>query len=144
MNRLNRLFLMLVVIGPLHMTEQMLTSIDEFYWLRGEMAELYSWFAPLPPDVVSVLLITIVWTTVSLLFYAVLIGGMPRLLVLGLFGLFGASEAHHVVEALTKGNYDAGVITCIPYAVVGGLLVAEVWRALRQAPVRSGAAARFA
>jgi hypothetical protein len=135
---------MLVVLGPLHMIEQMLTSIDEFYWLRGEMAELYVWFAPLPADIVSVMLITIVWTTVSMLFYAVLVGGTPRLLVLALFGLFGASEVHHVFQALAKGSYDAGIITCIPYTVVGYLLVSEVWQALRHAPVASGAATRFA
>jgi len=28
-----------------------------------------------------------------------------------------------------KGAYDPGVVTCVPYAVVGGLLVAAVPRA---------------
>ena len=132
MDRLNKLFLCLIVIGPLHMIEQMLTSIEEFYWLRGQMEGFYAWFPPASADLATVILITVVWTKVSLLFYALLVGGPARLAVLGLFGLFGASEAHHVIEALAKGGYDAGVITSIPYAIVGCWLVAEVWRQLRR------------
>jgi hypothetical protein len=139
MNRLNRLFLLLVVIGPLHMIEQMLTSIDEFHWLRSVVHGYYAWFAPLPADLVSVILITVVWTKVSLLFYGLLVGGTARLFVLALFGLFGASEAHHLIEALVKGGYDAGVITSIAYSAVGCLLLVEVWRELRK-----GAAVRRA
>lgn len=132
MNRLNKLFLLLVVVGPLHMIEQMLTSIEEFYWLRGRLEGYYAWFAPASADLATVILITVVWTKVSLLFYALLVGGTARLLVLALFGLFGASEVHHVIEALAKGGYDAGVITSIPYAAVGCLLVAKVWRERRR------------
>jgi hypothetical protein len=143
MNRINPLFLLLVVVGPLHMIEQMLTSIEEFYWLRGRLEEYYAWFAPTSADLATVILITVVWTKVSLIFYALLVGGTARLVVLALFGLFGASEVHHVFEALAKGGYDAGVITSIPYAAVGCLLVAEVWRELRRgAPLeRPGAQA---
>ena len=144
MDRLNRLFLLLVVVGPLHMIEQMLTSIEEFYWIRRQVDTYYEWFAPAPADLVTVILITVVWTKVSLLFYAVLRGGTPRLAVLGLFGLFGASEAHHVVEALAKGGYDAGVVTSIVYAAVGCVLVAEVWREYRRGAPAPHAAARFA
>ena len=131
MDRLNRLFLFLVIVGPLHMIEQMLTSIEEFYWIRRQVESYYAWFASASADLVTVMFITVVWTKVSLVFYAVLIGGTPRLLVLALFGLFGASEAHHVIEALAKGGYDAGVVTSIPYAAVGCLLVVEAWRELR-------------
>ena len=138
MNRINKLFLLLVVIGPLHMIEQMLTSIEEFYWIRSQVDGYYSWFSPAAADLATVILITVVWTKVSLLFYALLIGGTARLFVLAAFGLFGASEAHHVIEALAKGGYDAGLFTCIPYAAVGCLLVAEVWREFRR-----GATARL-
>jgi hypothetical protein len=129
--RINRLFLLLVLVGPLHMIEQMLTSIEEFYWLRSELAGLYTFFAPLPADVVSVMLITIVWTKVSLLLYGLLVGGTPRLLVLALFGAFAASEAHHVVAALVKIGYDPGVLTSVPYSTLGCLLLVEVWRERR-------------
>jgi hypothetical protein len=75
----------------------------------------------------------------------VLLGGTPRLVVLAFFGLFGASEAHHVIEALGKGGYDAGLITSVPFAAVGCFLLVDVWRELRRGeaferPQSSGAA----
>jgi hypothetical protein len=132
MDRINNLFLLLVVVGPLHMIEQMLTSIEEFYWLRGQLEGYYAWFAPASADLATVILVTVVWTKVSLILYAFLVGGTARLVVLAFFGLFGAQEVHHVIEALAKGGYDAGVITSIPYAVLGCLLLAEVWREFRR------------
>lgn len=126
MTSVTRLFLLLTVIGPLHMGEQMLTSIEEFYMLRDQIGGYYALFAPAQTDVATVGLITIVWTTVSLLFYAVLAGGRPRLAVLGLFGLFGVQEVHHVFEAFGKGAYDPGLVTCIPYAMAGYALVKAV------------------
>jgi hypothetical protein len=144
MHRINKLFLILVAVGPLHMIEQMLTSIEEFYWIRGHVDGYYAWFAPASADLATVILITVVWTKVSLLFYALLVGGTARLVVLGMFGMFGASEVHHVVAALVKGGYEAGVITSVPYAVVGCLLLADVWRELRRAAPSPHAATRFA
>jgi hypothetical protein len=144
MDRINRLFLLLLLIGPLHMIEQMLTSIEEFYWLRRQVEGYYEWFAPASADLVSVILITVVWTKVSLLFYALLVGGTARLVVLTLFGVFAVSEVHHVGEALIRGGYDAGVVTSIPYAVVGCLLVAEVWREFRKGAAVSIAETTFA
>lgn len=60
--------------------------------------------------------------------YAVLREGTPRLVVMCVLGAFGAQELHHVVESFADGGYDPGVITCIPYAIVGCLLVQSVWR----------------
>ena len=131
MTRIRTLFLLLTVIGPLHMAEQMLTRIDEFYSIRALVARYHALFDPSTADVASVLLITIVWTAISLLFYALLWDNTPRLVVLGLFGLFAVSEIHHFAESLMKGAYDPGVITCVPYALVGYLLVARVFRELR-------------
>jgi len=144
MNRINTLFLLLVVVGPLHMIEQMLTSIEEFYWLRGQLDRYYAWFAPESADLATVILVTVVWTKVSLILYAILVGGTARLVVLAMFGLFGAQEVHHVVEALAKGGYDAGVVTSIPYAAVGCLLVIEVWRARQHGAAATQTATRFA
>ncbi len=144
MTRINRLFLLLVIVGPLHMAEQLLTSIEEFYSIRSLLASYYAWFAPASADAATVILITVVWTTCSLMFYALLVGGTARLTVLALFGLFGASEAHHVIEALAKGGYDAGLITCIPYAVLGSLLVVAVWREFRRDAAVATAARTFA
>jgi hypothetical protein len=111
------------------MGEQLLTRIDEFSAIR-EVTQRYYYdlFAPSAADHASVLLITIVWTLVSLLFYAMLREGAGRLLVVGGLGFFGVTEVHHLVESLMKGACDPGAITCVPYAIVGGLLVAAVAR----------------
>jgi hypothetical protein len=140
MDRMNWLFLLLIVIGPFHMIEQMLTSIEEFYWLRDQLGGYYAWFAPASADVATVVLLTVVWTKVSVLLYALLIGGRAKLAVLAFFGVFAISEAHHVIAALLKAGYEPGVVTAIPYAAVGYLLTAEVWRGFR----RTGACARTA
>lgn len=132
MTRIRTLFLLLTVIGPLHMAEQLATDIEEYYSIRRLMATYYSWFDPAAADTATVLLITIVWTMVSVLFLSLLHDGRPRLVVPGLLGLFGVTEIHHLVESLVKGRYDAGLITCVPYAIVGALLVTAVGRELRQ------------
>jgi hypothetical protein len=135
MTRIRTLFLWLVVIGPLHMAEQMLTSIEEFYSIRGLTARYYALFDPPMADHASVLLITIVWTTVSLLVYAVLKEGTHRLVVMGLFGVFAATEVHHIIESLIKVAYDPGALTCVPYAAVGCLLTAAVAREFSRQPI---------
>jgi len=132
MEKIRKLFLLLIIIGPLHMGEQLLTSIEEFYSIRQLLGGYYAWFAPSAADQATVILITIVWTLCSLLFYALLHDGIPRLIVPGVLGCFGAQEVHHIVESFQKGAYDPGVITCVPYAVVGNLLVAAVWREVKR------------
>jgi hypothetical protein len=138
MDRVNKLFLLLTIIGPLHMAEQLMTSIEEFYSIQRLVGRYYAWFDPAAADSATVVLITVIWTVCSLMFYALLIGGTPKLAVLGVFGLFGAQEVHHVVESLNKRGYDAGVISCVPYAALGCLLVAAVWKELK-GPTSHGA-----
>lgn len=132
MANIQKLFLLLTIIGPLHMAEQLMTSIEEFYLIRGSLSTYYSWFDPAAADSATVILITVVWTICSVMFYALLREGLPRLLVVGLFGFFAATEVHHIVEAVAKRGYDAGVITCIPYSVVGVLMLAAVWHELQR------------
>jgi hypothetical protein len=129
MDRINRLFLLLTIIGPLHMAEQLMTSIEEFYSIQRLVGRYYAWFDPAAADSATVVLITVIWTVCSLMFYALLIGGTPKLAVLGLFGLFGVQEVHHVIESLATRRYDPGLFTCVPYAALGCLLVSAVWRA---------------
>ena len=128
MRRIQNLFLLLTIIGPLHMGEQILTSIEEFYAIRRSLASYYALFDPAAADSATVLLITIVWTICSLLFYALLREGLPRLLVMGFFGLFAAAEAHHVIQTIVARAYDPGLIMAVPYSVVGVLMVRAVWQ----------------
>lgn len=132
MPRIRTLFLLLTIIGPLHMAEQLLTGIDEFYSIRDLIGGYYAWFDPAAADHATVLLVTIVWTFVSVLFYTLLHDGLPRLIVPAIFGLFGVTEAHHVIESILKGAYDPGVVMSVPYAIVGAMLVAAVWREFKR------------
>ena len=66
------------------------------------------------------------------LFYSLLHDGLPRYDRPAISGLFGVTEAHHVIESLRKGAYDPGVVMCVPYAIVGGFLVAAVWREFKR------------
>jgi len=143
MTRIRTLFLLLTIIGPMHMGEQLLTRIDEFYSIRELLPSYYAWFDPAAADHATVLLITIVWTLVSVLFYSLLHDGLPRLIVPAVFGIFGATEIHHLIESLLKGAYDPGVITCIPYAIAGALMVAAVWREFRARTVNQAAYQRL-
>lgn len=127
MVRIRRLFLLLTIVGPMHMAEQLLFGIEEFFSIKEYVARYYTWFEPAAADHATVILITVVWTVCSLLFYGLLREGTARLVVLGIFGLFGAQEVHHVIEAVRKGAYDPGLVTCMPYAALGALLLSAVW-----------------
>jgi len=110
------MWLWLTIIGPLHMAEQLMTGINEYYMIKDQVGGYYALFSPADTDWATVLLITIVWTFVSVLFYAVLKGGRALLAVMGVFGLFGASEIHHVFEQLAKTDFEPGVLTAFPTA----------------------------
>lgn len=129
MQRIQNLWLWLTIVGPLHMAEQLITGINEYYMIKEQVVDgYYGLFAPADTDWATVLLITIVWTFISLLFYAVLKGGRAMLAVMGAFGVFGASEIHHVIEQATKTAFEPGVLTSVPYSAVGVLMVIAVWR----------------
>jgi hypothetical protein len=131
MERIQNAWLWLTVIGPLHMAEQLMTGINEYHMIKEQVGGYYAWFAPQDTDWATVLLITIVWTFVSVLFYGVLKGGRALLAVTGFFGLFGASEIHHVFEQLTKTTFEPGVLTSVPYCAAGVLMLIAVWREFR-------------
>jgi hypothetical protein len=129
MSRTEKFFLVLLLTGPIHMAEQLLTSIEEFHMIRRTVIEPYfSMFSPANADWATVLLITIVGTVLSAAFFALSAGGRTRLVALGIFGLMGAGEIHHVFEALSEGGYDPGVMTSIPYFASGCGLMAAAWR----------------
>ena len=44
MTRIQKLFLLLIIIGPLHMAEQLVTGIEEFYAIRQFFGGYYAWF----------------------------------------------------------------------------------------------------
>jgi len=145
MQRIQKLWLGLTIIGPLHMAEQLMFGIDEYYSIKDLMGGYYAWFAPSDTDWATVVFITIVWTFISVLFYGLLRGGRALLAVMGLFAFFAMQEIHHVIEAIAKMAYDPGIITCIPYVYVGVLLAIALWHEFQsQRGVRPNAQPRIA
>lgn len=133
-NRLSTLVLAIIAIGVAHMGEQLATSIEEFYMIREALGGWYALFPPASADHASVLLITIVFTTISLIFYALMRGGRTPLVMAAIFGLLGIAEAHHWLQAATTGAYDPGLVTSFLYVGVGLLIVREVAREFGRGP----------
>lgn len=132
MSRTQLLFLLLGLIGPIHMVEQMFFGIDEFYMLRDSLQGWYGLFPAEYADHASVGLITLAGTVFTAMFVALSAGGRARLLVLGFFGLFGLGESHHVIEAFVHGGYDPGLVSSLAYAGFGAALFASVIKDWRQ------------
>ena len=110
------------------MGEQLLTSIEEFYVVRYAFGGWYGLFPVDYADHASVLLITIIFTAISLVFYALMRGGLATLIVAGVFGVMGIAEGHHWIAAFEKRSYDPGLLTSFAYVGVGLLLLIEVVR----------------
>jgi hypothetical protein len=129
--RLNRLMLLIIVIGVVHIGEELMFGIEEFYKLRTAFDPWYALFPADRVDEAHMLLITLVGTIFSLGFYAMMRGGIPALLVIGAFGGIGLKEAYHWVEALRAGTYTSGLVTSFAYVWVGWQIKQEVQRELR-------------
>jgi hypothetical protein len=137
MNAVTKWLGWLVVILALHLTEQMLTGLDELSTLRGVLSPYFGWFAQ--PDYGVVLLVLIIATLVNSLVYLIARGGQGRRVALGVFGIIGVGELHHLGEALVTMRYNPGMITAIPYVFIGILLLRALWQ-----ESRAGRAARDA
>lgn len=129
------LFFALIVVGVLHMTEQLLFGIEEFYMLRDTLGHWYAMFPAAWHDHATVTLITIVFTALSLVLFALVRGGRAPLVVCGAFGVLGIGEMHHWIEAIAKGGYDPGLVTSFAYVAIGAWLFSLVRRQWQQARV---------
>ncbi len=122
------LMLAIIGVGVLHMGEQILFGIEEFYMLRDGVARWYGLFPADWADHASVLLITIVVTALSLAFYALVRSPGAARWVVGVFGVLGVTEAHHWFDAMAKGAYDPGLVTSVAYVGVGAWMLRRLWR----------------
>jgi hypothetical protein len=140
-SRITSIFMWLIAVGVAHMSEQLLTNIEEFYMIRRAVDDWHSLFPADKNGEASVILITIVFTLMSFMFWALAKGGKAALVVMGSFGLLGVQEVHHVFEVIESGAYDPGVITSVLYTWFGWQMLVEVWREWRWGPVLKTAAA---
>jgi hypothetical protein len=130
MQDIRRWFLWTLIIGPLHMGEQLLTNIAELHELKGFFAKYYTLFRD--PDYGTVVLVTIGFTLVNLIVYGLLAGGRLRLLAVGFFALVAIGEIHHIAKTVVNFAYFPGAVTAIPFFLFGLLLLRAVvreWRA---------------
>lgn len=127
-DKLSLLFLLITTVGAAHMVEQLIFGIEEYYMLRDAVGGWYTLFPESMNGEASVVLITIVFCSVSLILYAVMRGGAAQLAVYALFGVFGLQEAHHWIEAIASGGYDSGLVTSFAYVAVGAWILVEVAR----------------
>jgi len=127
---LRRWFGWLVIIGPIHMAEQIWFGLDELQELKGLMAAYYSQFRD--PDIATVALVIGIFTIVQSLLYAMLVGGRWKLLAAGLIGALSVGEAHHIVRTLAHDAYFPGFVTSFAYAAIGAMLFIAVVRQWRK------------
>ena len=138
---LSTFMLVIIAVGAVHMGEQLMTGIEEFYMIRGLVDDWHGLFPATKSGQASVILITIVFTLVSFMFWALAKGGKAALFIMGFFGFFGVTETHHVFEAIASGGYDPGFFSSVLYVWFGGLMLMEVWREWRWGPALKAAVA---
>ena len=140
MTEIKRWFGWLLIIGPIHMSEQLMTGIDELQELKGFAAKYYSLFRD--PDYGTVVLTMIIFSLVNVIVYAMLMGGRARLIALALFAMVGLGEVHHIAKTIVHLAYFPGTVTSIPFVLFGALLfraLVREWGAIT--PARKLAAA---
>jgi hypothetical protein len=135
MDRIRTVFFWLAVTGPLHMIEQLLFGIQELEEMKGVVGQYYSWFAN--PDIATVVLVTIIGASVLFMVYGLIAGAASRLAVLGILAVLSIGECHHLLRVVASGAYNPGVITSLPFAVLGALLVSAVWREYQETRQRA-------
>jgi hypothetical protein len=124
-------FAMLVLIGPIHMVEQLLFGLDVMAEFKTMVAAYYSWFAN--PDIGTWLLVVVSLVLIQLLLLAMLAGGRWRLFAAGFFGVQAVGEGHHIVQALLQGGYFPGLVSSFAYIAVGVMVLIAVRREWRHA-----------
>jgi len=132
MREIQRWFGWMVLIGPVHIGEQLLFGIDELAEIKRVLAVYHSWFRD--PDYGTVVLVGIVVTSVMLMVYGLLVGGRWPLFVAGFFGVVGVAELHHLVKTLLHLFYFPGTVTAIPFIAIGVLLLRAVVREFQGTP----------
>ena len=137
MNNVPRLFLLTTAMIPVHIAEQLVFGIDELYELRQMAWDMVS-FLP-DPDYGIVVQVGVMTTLVLALCWSFMVGGMPRLVAAGFFGLQFMVESHHIVKTILHGAYFPGAVSAVVIVGLGAMIVTSVWREFsgRQVSVRT-------
>lgn len=129
MSRTPRLFLVAVLLMPVHIVEQLVFGLDELHELRAMALTFTSSFGDV--DFGTVVLVGLVTTVVLFFCYAFMTGGIPRVIAGTFFGLEFMFEGHHIVKTILRGAYFPGAISAVAIVVVGALVLKSTWREFR-------------
>lgn len=121
--RLDRLFLVALVLLPLHGIEQLFFGLDELYELRAQLGAVIALFAD--ADAGTVVLVFAGTAAVLFFCFGFMAGGIPRAIAGTFFGLEFMVESHHVVKTFVRGSYFPGAVTAVPFAILGALVLAR-------------------
>ncbi len=127
MNSSTRWFGWIAVVMVLHMAEQLHFGLIELERLKHAIRLYDGLFKS--ADTATVVLVTIGASFVYLLMFALLVGGRARFVALEVLGGASVLEVHHVIETIVAGAYTPGLVTALPYAGIGGLLM---WAAFKE------------
>jgi hypothetical protein len=131
MKSVKDLFLVAVLLVPLHVVEQLMFGLDELYELRSLAGAAANAFGD--PDFGAVVLVGAVTTLVLFFCYGFMAGGAPRLIAAGFFGLEFMGESHHLIKTVIRGEYFPGAVTAIALVVLGAFVLRRAWLEFHQA-----------
>jgi hypothetical protein len=124
MDRIRRLFLLLALVAPLHMLEQVALGDNELARLTAALARYSAQFAS--AEQATGVLVTVVGAGALFLAYGLLAGGTVRLMSTAVFAVASLTEFHHVVETFVRGAYHAGFFTATLSVTFGVLLLVAI------------------
>ena len=119
MDRIRNLFLLLALVAPLHVAEQLAFGTGEIV-LTDRATEI---------------LLTVVGAGVLLLAYGLLAGGMARLGSTAVFAVLAVFESHHMVATFLGASYTPGVVSAVPLVATGVMLLVAVRAEYRRTQV---------
>jgi hypothetical protein len=133
MDRIRRLFLLLALVAPLHMLEQLAFGNGDIARIRVALDRFYALFAN--ADQAAIVLTTTIGGSLLFLAYGLLAGGAARLISLGVIAVMSLAESHHIAETFAQAAYNAGVITSVPFVTLGVLLLVTIRIEYRRAQI---------
>jgi|SRR5262245_26952305 len=113
MYRIREIVLLLAIVAPVHALEEMLLGGYET-WALGRLLAAGTF-------------------TIA---FGVLSGGTARLIASSLFGLAAVSELLHIFTSFARSAYAPGVVTAVPFVVLGVTLLHAVAAEYRRSRIR--------
>jgi hypothetical protein len=129
MRAISRSYRWMLVMGIVHVAEQLRLGTGDLDHARRLMAAYYGLFGNV--DYASVVLVIAATGLALFLFLATLAGGRSRTRAAGFFGMAAMGEVHHVVETIARRSYNPGTASAVLVVGAGALVLHAVVRELQ-------------